>query len=137
PSASGVGPSRTGRGGSVGALFLGGLASGVVGTAGAAPPWGRCALLIADNAMFEKSTTPAHAQFLGQRGLGNDIGPDGLKLKGTVPPTNFQAWNLEADGGQVCFADGNPAGSFNGTTETLTGQPFDGTKGWSSNGAGT
>ena len=128
---------RHGSSGSIVAFVLVGLASGVVGTASAAPPCAPCALLIADNAMFDKSTNPAHAQILGQKGLGNDTGSDGLKLKGSVPPTNFQAWNPEADGGQVCFADGNPAGNFNGTTETLTGQPFDGTKGWTSNSAGT
>src|SRR5438309_8520037 len=123
--------------GSIAVVILLGLVSSMARTAGAATPCAPCALLIADNAMLDKSTTPAHAQLLGQKNLGSSTGSDGLKVKGWIPNTNFQAWNPEADGAEVCFSDGNPAGTFTGTTETLTGQAFDGTKGWVSNGSGT
>ena len=123
--------------GSIAVVILLGLVSSMARTAGAATPCAPCALPIADNAMLDKSTTPAHAQLLGQKNLGSSTGSDGLKVKGWIPNTNFQAWNPEADGAEVCFSDGNPAGTFTGTTETLTGQAFDGTKGWVSNGSGT
>ena len=68
--------------GSIAVVILPGLVSSMARTAGAATPCAPCALLIADNAMLDKSTTPAHAQLLGQKNLGSSTGSDGLKVKG-------------------------------------------------------
>jgi len=118
-------------------VALVGLACGAAGTAGAAPPCAPCALIIADNAMYDTQTTPSHRQLLKQLRLSTNTSADGLSLKGWVPSTNFMAWTPSSAGASVCFSDGNAAGVFTGTTETLTGQAFDGMKGWVSNGAGT
>jgi len=128
---------RRPRGTPIAAVILLGLACGAVGIAGAAPPCTPCALIIADNAMYDRSTTPSHGQLLKQKNPSSSTALDGLQLKGWVPSTNFQAWTPSSAGAAVCFSDQNPAGTFTGTTETLTGQAFDGSKGWTSNGSGT